>query len=120
MAFKETSHVGLDIGSTTAKIVVTDSTGDRVLFSRYARHHTRQRAVAADLLEAAHGALPHNAFRVAVCGSGAEPVAECLGAFFVQEVTALAAAVGRLYPSVRTAIELGGQDAKVVTFAPAA
>lgn len=120
MAFEQTSYVGLDVGSTTAKVVVTDSTGTDVLFSRYCRHHTKQRATAAQLLHAAHAALPHATFRVAVCGSGAEPIAEHIGAFFVQEVTALAAAVGSIYPQVRTAIELGGQDAKVVSLSAGA
>lgn len=55
-------------------------------------------------------------FRTAVCGSGGKPVAAALQTHYVQEVVANAAAVCEQYPQARTAVELGGQDAKVVFF----
>lgn len=52
----------------------------------------------------------------AVCGSGGKPVADRIGVPYIQEVVANAAAIRALYPQTRTAIELGGQDAKVIFF----
>ncbi|MFR3921089.1 MAG: hypothetical protein ACLTYN_02975 [Dysosmobacter welbionis] len=51
-------------------------------------------------------------FRIGVCGSGGRPIAAALGTYYVREVVANAAAVRALYPEVRTAVELGGQDAR--------
>lgn len=62
------------------------------------------------------GRFPDARFRVGVCGSGGRPIATVLGAHYVQEVVANAAAIRALYPQVRTAVELGGQDAKVIFF----
>ena len=61
-------------------------------------------------------AFPERMFRVAVCGSGGKPIAEAMGVHYIQEVVANAAAVRALYPQTRTAIELGGQDAKIIFF----
>ena len=55
-------------------------------------------------------------FRIAVCGSGGKPIAEAMGVHYIQEVVANAAAVRALYPQTRTAIEMGGQDAKIIFF----
>ena len=54
--------------------------------------------------------------RIAVCGSGGRPLADQKGVCYVQEVVANGAAVRALYPAARTAVELGGQDAKVIFF----
>lgn len=67
------------------------------------------------MVEAA-AAFPERMFRIAVCGSGGKPVAEAMGVHYIQEVVANAAAVRALYPQTRTAIELGGQDAKIIFF----
>ena len=68
------------------------------------------------LLQEVSDAFPEQGFRAAVCGSGGKPIAERIGAYYIQEVVANAAAVRALYPNVRTAIELGGQDAKIIFF----
>lgn len=68
------------------------------------------------LLQEVAEAFPKQDFRAAVCGSGGKPIAERIGAYYIQEVVANAAAVRALYPNVRTAIELGGQDAKIIFF----
>lgn len=107
---------GLDIGSTTVKLVVVDPETGRILFSRYQRHNAEQAAQAAELLRDAHIALDGAGFRLAVCGSGGQTIGEKLGAFFIQEVVANAIAIRELYQDVRVAVELGGQDAKVVFF----
>lgn len=108
--------IGLDIGSTTAKIAAIDRCGNKVVFRDYRRHHARLARTAADLLDACRRKTGIEHAALAVCGSGAIPVAQALKARYVQEVVANAAAVSTLYPQTRCAIELGGQDAKVVFF----
>ena len=107
--------VGIDVGSTTAKIAVVD--GDRELvFSEYRRHFGEQTRCVTDLLELVDKRFPDAVLRVAVCGSGGRQIADHLGVDFVQEVVANAIAVKHLHPNARTAIELGGQDAKIIFF----
>ena len=109
-------RLGVDVGSTTVKAVVLDPADNSVLFTRYQRHNAHQAATVRQLLEEAAGRFPLARFRIGVCGSGGRPIAAALGASYVQEVVANAAAVRALYPQVRTAVELGGQDAKVIFF----
>ena len=109
-------RLGLDVGSTTVKAVALDPSDNSVLFTRYQRHNAHQAATVRQLLEEAAGRFPDARFRIGVCGSGGRPIAGALGAGYVQEVVANAAAVRALYPQVRTAVELGGQDAKVIFF----
>ena len=111
-----TLRLGLDVGSTTVKAVALDPSDNSVLFTRYQRHNAHQAATVRQLLEEAAGRFPDARFRIGVCGSGGRPIAGALGAGYVQEVVANAAAVRALYPQVRTAVELGGQDAKVIFF----
>lgn len=112
----EELRLGIDIGSTTVKIAVTRPDSREILYSVYRRHNAKQQETAEQLLEELRRVYPDNTFRAAVCGSGGKPVAEMLGIRYIQEVVANAAAVRLAYPQVRTAIELGGQDAKVVFF----
>ena len=112
----KTLRLGVDVGSTTVKTVVTDPADNRVLFTRYQRHNAHQIATVRQLLTEAAGHFPDTRFRIGVCGSGGRPAAAALGAHYVQEVVANAAAIRALYPNVRTAVELGGQDAKVIFF----
>lgn len=109
--------VGLDIGSTTVKAVAIHPSTKSVLYRDYRRHRARQLEEARKLVEEIGASLPESALRFVVTGSGGAPIAEALDAPFVQEVVANAAAVQELCPQARTAIELGGQDAKVVFFA---
>lgn len=113
---KGTIRVGIDVGSTTVKLVVTDIKTKELLYSKYERHNARQIETVRRLLNEAEVRFSNMKFRAAVCGSGGKPVAEALDIDYIQEVVANAAAVKSLYPQVRTAIELGGQDAKVVFF----
>ncbi len=109
-------RVGLDIGSTTTKVVVLDADTHEVLYWRYKRHGARQAASAAEALEEVQRRFPGVPARVAVTGSGARDIARALGADYVQEVVANAIAICELYPQVRCAVELGGQDAKMLFF----
>ena len=107
--------VGVDVGSTTVKIAVVEPETGRLLHSRYQRHNAMQSKTVRELLLEAHN-LFENSFVVSFCGSGGQPFAEKTGSFFVQEVVANALAVREMYPETRVAIELGGQDAKVIFF----
>ena len=109
-------RLGIDVGSTTVKAVALDPSDNSVLFTRYQRHNAHQADTVRQLLTEAAGRFPNARFRIGVCGSGGRPIAGALEASYVQEVVANAAAVRALYPQVRTAVELGGQDAKVIFF----
>jgi predicted CoA-substrate-specific enzyme activase len=111
-----TIWVGIDIGSTTVKIAAIDPETRKVIFWRYARHNASQAASICGLLEELHEELPDVNIKIAACGSGAEPIVDIIGGSFVQEVIATSIAIRKLYPHIRTAIELGGQDAKIMVF----
>lgn len=107
--------LGIDVGSTTAKIALVDA-DERLHFTEYRRHFAEQANCVRELLELVAEKFPEAEFKVAVCGSGARPVARQLGVDFVQEVVANSIAIRHLHAEARTAIELGGQDAKVIFF----
>ena len=109
--------VGIDVGSTTAKIAVMDASTHEVLMRRYVRHHAQQANCLKGLLEELHQQFGSTPMRAALCGSGGAALAEALGLPYVQEVVANSLAVSANYPTARTAIELGGQDAKMIFFA---
>ena len=116
---RRTLRVGIDVGSTTVKVVALEPDGSAVgrrVFSRYVRHGARQALVASKVLDELAAAFPDADFDAALTGSGATTLASELGLPYVQEVVANSIAVRALYPAARTAIELGGQDAKIVFF----
>lgn len=108
--------VGIDVGSTTGKIAVFDPRTQKVLFRRYLRHHARQVECVKNLFLEVKEVFPDTPLRAAFCGSGGAALAAALDLPYVQEVVANALAVSAFYPTARTAIELGGQDAKMVFF----
>ena len=111
--------IGLDVGSTTVKAVVVDPVTDQILWKDYQRHDTKQPEKCLEFLERIEAALPGlepNTFRIFMTGSGGSGVGRHLCAKFVQEVNAVSLAVEKLYPDVRSVVELGGQDAKIIVF----
>src|SRR5215469_8664948 len=110
--------VGIDVGSTTVKAVVCAQPGTEPLFREYRRHEGRQAETVLDVLHRAKAALgmADGAMRVFMTGSGGQQLAHMLHARFVQEVAAVGLAVEKSYPEVRSVIELGGQDAKMILF----
>ena len=106
---------GIDVGSTTTKIVILDGQNN-LIFSDYRRHHAAQAASVIRAFSLVEKEAPEALLRVILTGSGAAPIAEALGVDFVQEVVANAVALKQEFPQARTAIELGGQDAKMVFF----
>ena len=109
-------RLGIDIGSTTVKVVIINKDTKEYLYSRYERHNARQLETLKRLLNELPQEYKNVDLRAAVCGSGGRPIAMRLGINYIQEVVANSAAIECLYPNVRTAIELGGQDAKVIFF----
>src|SRR4029077_10511300 len=110
--------VGLDVGSTTVKAIVVDRDTDKMLWSDYQRHETKQPEKVFEFLqrmETEAGISPSNT-RIFMTGSGGGNLAELLGAKFVQEVTAVSLAVEKMHPEVYSVVELGGQDAKIIVF----
>src|SRR5210317_1116957 len=102
MAKREATYLlGIDVGSTTAKIAVVDA-DKKLVFSEYRRHKAEQSACVRQLLLLAQSHYPNARFKVAMCGSGARPIAEHLGVDFVQEVVANSIAVKFLHPEART------------------
>ena len=110
--------IGLDVGSTTVKVVVVEPGSREPLWSDYQFHETRQADKVLQLLKAVEHRfpLPSHRFRIFATGSGAATIAPYLGARFVQEVNAVALAAETFHPDVGSVIELGGQDAKIIVF----
>lgn len=108
-------RIGIDIGSTTVKVVVLDDES-KLLFRSYERHYSKARERAGETLRSIGGMLSGKDVRLVVTGSAGLGVAKASGLDFVQEVYATAAAVGEYIPDTDAVIELGGEDAKIIFF----
>jgi predicted CoA-substrate-specific enzyme activase len=111
--------MGVDVGSTTVKVVVIDGSTDDILWADYQRHDTKQPEKALEMLKAIEADFPSTPpenFRAFITGSGGSGICKHIGAKFVQEVNAVSLAVEKLYPECGSVIELGGQDAKIIIF----
>ncbi|MDR2491463.1 MAG: acyl-CoA dehydratase activase, partial [Spirochaetaceae bacterium] len=109
-------HLGIDVGSTTVKAVLMEAHSRKVLFAKYQRHNAHQSETVYAFLKEVFGLYPERTIKIAVCGSGGKNIAELLQVPYIQEVVANSLAVRRCYPHARVAIELGGQDAKIIFF----
>ncbi|MDN0064873.1 2-hydroxyacyl-CoA dehydratase [Collinsella ihumii] len=110
-----TLHLGIDVGSTTVKLAVLND-DNQIVYAKYQRHHTDVRACARDLFVGAAGLLERTPMTCAITGSGGLLLSQWLGLEFVQEVIASKRAVETLIPATDVAIELGGEDAKIIYF----
>lgn len=106
--------LGMDIGSTTAKIIVIDK--GEIVFGRYERHFSQVRLKALELLKAAEEYIAGRPFRAAISGSAGLGLAKTANLPFVQEVFATGRVVDILEPGTDVVIELGGEDAKMIFF----
>ncbi|MCQ2501298.1 MAG: acyl-CoA dehydratase activase-related protein, partial [Lachnospiraceae bacterium] len=107
--------LGIDIGSTTVKIAILNKAKD-LLFSDYERHFANIQETLAKLLEKAHTKLGEMNLSPVITGSGGLTLAKHLGISFVQEVVAVSTALQYYAPKTDVAIELGGEDAKIIYF----
>ncbi|MBR2020519.1 MAG: 2-hydroxyacyl-CoA dehydratase [Clostridia bacterium] len=108
-------RAGIDIGSTTVKLVILDEE-NQILYGKYKRHMAHTQATLAELLREAKGMLGDCALRACITGSGSINLAKALNLAFVQEVVAVATALKSQAPKTDVAIELGGEDAKIIYF----
>ena len=114
MENKRAYRIGIDVGSTTVKLVLAEN--DRMLFHKYIRHFAKQRESILSLLEEIKPVIKDEPFKVCMTGSGARIIADKIGVSFTQEVVANSLALKKQYDKIGTAIELGGQDAKIIFF----
>ena len=111
----EAYSLGIDIGSTTVKAVVFDFAGE-ALFTGYMRHHANIKEGLCALLRQVYDALGDVPVSPVITGSGGLTLASGLHTPFVQEVIAVSDALRRAAPQTDVAIELGGEDAKIIYF----
>ena len=107
--------LGIDIGSTTVKIAILDA-DHNILFSDYKRHYANIRETLSSLLTRAYNQLGNLTLHPMITGSGGLTLANHLGVPFTQEVIAVATSLKELAPKTDVAIELGGEDAKIIYF----
>ncbi len=108
-------RLGIDIGSTTVKIAIIDK-DNNLLFSDYERHFANIRTTLKDLLDKAFSKLGDMTVQPVITGSGGLTLAKHLEVDFVQEVIAVSTALETFAPKTDVAIELGGEDAKIIYF----
>lgn len=111
----DTLHVGLDVGSTTVKIIVLNEE-KQVIYKDYQRHYSDTKNTVCTVLENLIKMYPNNTFTLALTGSGAMSAAKFLGVNFIQEVVSCKRSVEKYIPQTDVVIELGGEDAKIIYF----
>ena len=107
--------LGIDIGSTTVKVSIIED-GGKLLFADYKRHFANIQETLADLLRAGEEKLGALTVEPVITGSGGLTLSKHLGIPFVQEVVAVATSLKDYAPQTDVAIELGGEDAKIIYF----
>ena len=112
---KQPYTLGIDIGSTTVKVAILD-TEHQILFSDYRRHFANIQETLSDLLKEAVTQLGDIKASPMITGSGGLTLANHLGVPFIQEVIAVSTALKEHAPKTDVAIELGGEDAKIIYF----
>ncbi len=108
-------HLGLDVGSTTVKLLLVDN-NNKTIYSKYKRHYSDIKLTIIELLREAYDCFPEQLITVMISGSGGLSMSKYLGVGFVQEVIACTRAIENFIPSTDIAIELGGEDAKIIFF----
>ena len=114
-AHNVTRALGIDIGSTTAKVVLT--VDGSPVYEKYERHYSQVRSKTIEMVTEIRQLLEEGPFTVGISGSAGLGLAECWDLPFVQEVYATGEVVRRLEPDCSAVVELGGEDAKVIFFA---
>jgi len=107
--------LGIDIGSTTVKLVVLDE-DNTIKYSRYERHMSNIFEKVMEMMEDLHEQLGDVSFYTTVTGSGGLSLSKLMGVYFEQEVISCSKAVEELIPQTDVAIELGGEDAKITFY----
>lgn len=111
----QTYNVGVDVGSTTIKMIILDET-EHIIFKEYRRHFSDVKNAVKNLFEDAKCVLSEAKLKLTITGSAGLGLAESLKVNFVQEVIACSKAIKHYAPETDVAIELGGEDAKIMYF----
>ena len=107
--------LGIDVGSTTVKLVLLDEKNE-ITYTRYERHMSNVFEKVKELIEEMYAQFGSIEIRPVITGSGGLSLANLLGVSFEQEVIACSKAVETLIPDTDVAIELGGEDAKITFY----
>ncbi|AET68827.1 hypothetical protein Desor_3329 [Desulfosporosinus orientis DSM 765] len=105
-------NIGLDVGSTTVKIVILDI-HKNIIYKKYLRHFSNIRNTVMTVLEEAKEVMQGHLLTLMITGSGGYNISQVLEIPFIQEVIACTNAIKAVIPNTDTAIELGGEDAKI-------
>ncbi len=108
-------RLGIDIGSTTVKIAILDE-NNQIIFSAYERHFANIQETLRDIINKAYDEMGDKDIDPMITGSGGLSIADHLDIPFVQEVFSVATALKDYAPKTDVAIELGGEDAKIIYF----
>ena len=109
--------IGLDVGSTTAKVAVIDGKKN-LIYSKYERHNARVKELVSHYFDEINQLIGDTKVNICVTGSVGMATAEQLQAEFVQEVVAASVYARKAHPEAKALIDIGGEDAKVVFFKP--
>ena len=107
---------GIDIGSTTIKLVIADE-NKKIIYGEYRRHYADIQETLAKLIQEVIDKIGNINLKLCITGSGSINLGKSLGITFVQEVVSVATALKTIAPQTDVAIELGGEDAKIIYFA---
>ena len=107
--------IGVDVGSTTVKLVVLDNE-KQVVHKEYNRHFSDIKNTVSKMFENAKELLIKKVGTIFVTGSAGMNISEKIDATFIQEVVACTSSIEEIVPDVNVAIELGGEDAKITYF----
>jgi len=112
---KPTINIGLDAGSTTVKVAAIDNNG-KLLFKDYKRHHADIPGVIAEIFNSNQDKLKDFNIRLTLTGSAGMGLAEKCNLPFIQEVVSSCLYVSALQPEIKTLVDIGGEDAKMIFF----
>ncbi len=110
-------RTGIDIGSTTAKIAIVDSS-QNLIFSDYERHNLKITETIIELLEKARQQLGDICLSIVITGSAGMGLSERAGIPFIQEIIASIEVIKAQFPEIRTLVDIGGEDSKMIFFPP--
>ena len=111
----KTYRAGIDIGSTTVKLVILND-ANKIIYGKYRRHGANTQAVLSELLKEAAAELGACELKTKITGSGSINLAKAMNIEYIQEVVSVATALKFVAPETDVAIELGGEDAKIIYF----
>src|SRR5690554_2405803 len=108
-------HVGIDIGSTTIKVVILNC-NEKLIYSKYERHYSDIKQKLHEIIQDTESILKGSLLTIMITGSAGMGMAKGLNISFIQEVVASTKAIKTYNPQTDVAIELGGEDAKITYF----